>query len=63
MAHAAEDRFRELRLAPSAYPTHVSIRFDICNECKRGITQPEQELWRKQNTTKAYRLLFKHSNA
>ena len=35
MAHAAEDRFHELGLAPSTYLTNNSNRFDICNKCKK----------------------------
>ena len=39
MAHAAEDRFLELRLAPSAYPTHGSNGFDICNKFSKWLRQ------------------------
>ena len=34
MAQAAEDRFHELQIAPSAYPTNDSNRSDICNNVK-----------------------------
>ena len=37
MAQAVEDKFRELRHAPSAYPTKDSNRFDICDKCKKWI--------------------------
>jgi len=44
MAHAADAKFYELRLAPSAYPTHDSNGFDICNKCKSASLDQKSKL-------------------
>ena len=58
MAQVAKDRFHELRLALSAYPTHDSDGFDICNKCKSGLLDQNKDFSKNKNITKADRLLY-----